>query len=95
MPDLNDRPNQTDAQETAKAAKPGTEYVVLTAQAVTEEGAAPSYTLAGTVTAANDIAAINAALGENPTAGDYVAVPARSFRMRAVSVATVTQTKVA
>lgn len=88
-------PDAPDATAEKKVDKTGTEYVVLRQEALSEDGGAAQYTSVETVSAANDIAAINAALGENPTAGTYLAIPARSFRVRVVSVATVTQTKVA
>lgn len=46
----------------------------------------------GPATAVNDIKAIQAALGEKPTAGKYVAVPVRVLRVR--EVGTETQVKV-
>jgi hypothetical protein len=71
----------------------GTKYVVLSL--VTEEYGTQYYIEINRVTANNDMAAITAALGEDPTTGTYVAVPKRSFREREVTVESVTQTRVA
>lgn len=71
----------------AKPERTGTEYVVLE---VRENG----YGKLGSVVASNDTAAISAVLAKPPKAGKYIAVPSRSFRVREVTVSTVTQTKV-
>lgn len=82
---------------TEKKAQPerfGTDYVILREGADTNQEGHALYAAIGNTTASNDISAINAILGNEPTAGKYIAIPSRSFRVREVTVSTVTQTKV-
>lgn len=71
-------------------AKTGTEYMVLQV-VVTDESDDVNYAPVGTVTANNDKLAIRAAVGENPTPGNYVAIPVRSFKVRPVGASTETK----
>lgn len=70
--------------KTPKAAKSvGTEYVVLSVIVVDEQDDT-SYSLVGTITANDDKQAIGKILGPEPSPGNYVAIPARSFKVRGV-----------
>jgi hypothetical protein len=73
--------------------KTGTEYTVLQV-VVTDESDDVIYAPVATVTANNDKQAILAAVGENPTPGNYVAIPVRSFHVRQVGAKTVTSVTV-
>jgi hypothetical protein len=70
--------------------KTGTEYIVL-AVIVTDDSDDTIYAPVGTVTANNDKLAIRAAVGPEPSARNYVAVPVRSFKVRPVGASTETK----
>lgn len=72
-----------------KTPKAGTEYVVL--QLVDNKDATYYYVEINKVTANNDKQAITKVLGDEPSPGDYVAIPARSFKVRQVSSSTETR----
>lgn len=70
--------------------KTGTEYMVLQVVVIDDDDNT-GYIPVGTVTANNDKLAIRAAVGENPTPGNYVAIPVRSFKVRPVGAQTETK----
>lgn len=80
--------------DTKPKAKPGTEYIVLKVNVI-DENDGVNYTSLGTTTANNDVQAIKVILGNEPEAGNYVAIPVRSFKVRGVSAATETRIVVA